>query len=98
MGTQGRVPIREPAGGVEQGIEFAGGGQLVESAQAVEHVLADLAVDALILAHEQVNAVAIGLGANEPGAVSAVSSLESRQQARNTSYSYELRELSLVMT
>jgi hypothetical protein len=40
----------------------------------VEHALADLAVDALIFDDEQVGAGAIGLGADEPGAASVVSS------------------------
>ena len=74
MGSQDRVLIREPAEGVEQGIEVAGGEQLVESAQAVEHALADLAVDAFILDDEKVGAVAIGLGADEQEVVSFVSS------------------------
>jgi hypothetical protein len=53
---------------------LAGGEQLVEPAQAVEHALTDLAVDALILDDEQIGAVAIGLGADEQEAVSWVSS------------------------
>jgi hypothetical protein len=61
---------------VEQGIELAGGEQLIEPAQAVEHALADLAVHALIFDDEQVGAVAIGLGADEHEAASFVSSPE----------------------
>jgi hypothetical protein len=51
---------------MEQGIELAGGEQLIESAQTVEHALLDLALDVLVLDDQQVGAVAVGLGAGEP--------------------------------
>jgi hypothetical protein len=76
VSAQDRVLFREPAEGVEQAIELVGGEQLIEPAQAVEHALADLAVNALIFDDEQVGAVAIGLGADEHEASSFVSSPE----------------------
>jgi hypothetical protein len=48
---------------MEQGIELAGGEQLIESAPTVEHALLDLALDALVLEDQQAGAVAVGLGA-----------------------------------
>jgi hypothetical protein len=60
---------------MEQGIELAGGEQLIEPAPTVEHALLDLALDALVLDDQQVGAVAIGLSAEEPASDLLVSSL-----------------------
>jgi hypothetical protein len=60
---------------MEQGIDLAGGEQLIELAQTVEHALLDLALDALVLDDQQVGAVAIGLSAEAPASDLLVSSL-----------------------
>jgi hypothetical protein len=65
MSTQNRVLVREPAQGRQQGIELARGEQFLEPAQAMEHPLPDLAADPFVLDHEEIGAVAVGLGADE---------------------------------
>jgi hypothetical protein len=65
VSAQNSVLVREPAQGREQGIQLAGGEQFIEPAQAVQHPLTDLAADALVLDHDEVGAIAVGLGADE---------------------------------
>ena len=68
VSAQNSVLVREPAQGGEQGIELAGGQQFIEPAETVEHPLTDLAVDTLVLDHDEVGAIVIGLRADEHGA------------------------------
>jgi hypothetical protein len=65
VSAQNSVLVREPAQGGEQGIELAGGEQFLEPTQAMEHPLTDLAADPFVLDHEEIGAVAVGLGADE---------------------------------
>jgi hypothetical protein len=65
VSAQNSVLVREPAQGREQGIQLAGGKQFIEPTQAMQHALTDLAADTLVLDHDKVGAVAVGLGADE---------------------------------
>jgi hypothetical protein len=74
VSAQDGVLVREPAEGVEQGIELPGSEQIIEPTQTVENALVNLAVDALVLDDDEVGAVAVGLSTDEQEAVSFVSS------------------------
>jgi hypothetical protein len=52
---------------VKQGVEPAGGEQVIQPAEAAEDALPDLAVNTLVVDDEKVSATAVGLGADEHG-------------------------------
>jgi hypothetical protein len=65
MSAENRQLFGEPPERVDQHIEFAGSRKFIETSEAEQYALLNLAVDALIIDDQQIGSGTVGLGANE---------------------------------
>jgi hypothetical protein len=65
MSTKNRQLFREPPERLDERIEFAASQKFIETPEAEQDALLDLAVDALIIDDQEIGSGTVGLSANE---------------------------------